>query len=157
MKLPLTHSLLAALPMVAASSTPASATQDRATGRTHLGGVPVHLRPATRQVLTVNRTAGWHAKVVWWEREGGRWHRELAARDGRTGDDYWVPDNASDHDNRYRDKRQGGFRWRLGPSSPNASERPRDFPRQHEWAITTGFNRRQVRHRGGAIFVAVGR
>ena len=69
--------------------------------------------------------------------------------------DYWVLDNQSDHYNRYRNKRQGGFRWWLDSSSDNASERLRDYPTQYEWAVVTSFNSRQVKHRGGAIFLHV--
>jgi L,D-peptidoglycan transpeptidase YkuD (ErfK/YbiS/YcfS/YnhG family) len=169
--------------------------------RVRLDGVPVRVRRSTRQVLTVNRTSGWHARVVWWQRSDGRWRRQFTATDGRVGygglvparqrvqgsgktplgtfrlpwafgmhpqrdtwdpgyrkvrrGDYWVLDNQSRHYNRYRNKRQGGFRWRLGPSHPDSSERLKDYPVQYEWAITTSFNSRQVRHRGGAIFVHV--
>lgn len=69
--------------------------------------------------------------------------------------DFWVQDNASDFYNRYRNKRQGGFRWRLPASDPNSSERLSDYPVQYEWAIVTGFNGRQVRHRGSGIFLHV--
>ena len=69
--------------------------------------------------------------------------------------DYWVLDNSSKHYNRYRNKSRGGFRWRLPASHPDASERLKDYPEQYEWAVTTSFNARQVRHRGGAIFLHV--
>jgi L,D-peptidoglycan transpeptidase YkuD (ErfK/YbiS/YcfS/YnhG family) len=49
-----------------------------------LGGVTVHLRRGTRQVVTVNHTRGWHARVVLWRQADG-WVRVAAARDGRTG------------------------------------------------------------------------
>lgn len=71
------------------------------------------------------------------------------------GGDYWVQDNASAFYNRYRNKRQGGFRWRLPVSDPNSSERLLDYRDQYEWAIVTGFNREQVRRRGSGIFVHV--
>ena len=173
----------------------------RGAQRLHLDGVPVRVRRATRQVVTVNHTTGWHARVIYWQRSDGRWRRQFTAYDGRTGygglvparqrvqgsgrtplgtfrlpwafgmhpqratwdrsyrkvrrGDYWVLDNQSRHYNRYRNRSQGGFRWRLGPSSPNASERLRDYPRQYEWSVVTSFNQRQVRHRGGAIFLHV--
>lgn len=166
-----------------------------------LDGVTVRLRPGTRQVVTVNRTEGYHARVVFWTRSDGRWHERFRARDGRIGygglvlprkrvqgsgktplgthrlpwtfgmgpqrdrwdpsyrrvrkGDYWVLDNESDHYNRYRNKRQGGFRWRLPASHPDGSERLRDYPEQYEFAVVTSFNRQQVRHRGGAIFLHV--
>ena len=69
--------------------------------------------------------------------------------------DYWVLDNRSRFYNRYRNKSRGGFRWWLASSSPNASERLRDFPRQYEFSVVTSFNAGQVRHRGGAIFLHV--
>ena len=189
-----------AAPPAATASAPAAA-RTLAGDRVRLDGVPVRVRRGTRQVLTVNRTSGWHARVVWWQSSDGRWRRQFTATDGRVGygglvparqrvqgsgktplgtfrlpwafgmhpqrdswdpsyrqvrrGDYWVLDNQSRHYNRYRNRRQGGFRWRLGPSHPNASERLKDYPRQYEWAVTTTFNSRQVRHRGGAIFVHV--
>ncbi|UMG91790.1 L,D-transpeptidase family protein [Nocardioides sp. TF02-7] len=69
--------------------------------------------------------------------------------------DYWVLDNSSPHYNRYRNRRQGGFRWRLPSGHPDASERLLDYRRQYEWAIVMDFNRQQVRRRGGAIFLHV--
>jgi L,D-peptidoglycan transpeptidase YkuD (ErfK/YbiS/YcfS/YnhG family) len=69
--------------------------------------------------------------------------------------DYWVQDNASPHYNRYRNKRQGGFRWWLPGSDDNASERLTDYRRPYEWSIVTGFNVEQVRHRGSGIFLHV--
>jgi L,D-peptidoglycan transpeptidase YkuD (ErfK/YbiS/YcfS/YnhG family) len=69
--------------------------------------------------------------------------------------DYWVLDNRSRFYNRYRNKSRGGFRWWLPASSPNASERLRDFPQQYEFSVATSFNADQVRHRGGAIFLHV--
>ena len=69
--------------------------------------------------------------------------------------DYWVQDNASDHYNRYRNKRRGGFRWWLPSSDENSSERLLDFRGQYEWALVMDFNWRQVRHRGAGIFLHV--
>ena len=69
--------------------------------------------------------------------------------------DYWVLDNRSRYYNRYRNRSQGLFRWRLPASDPNSSERLGDYPRQYELAVVTGFNATQVRHRGGAIFLHV--
>ena len=76
------------------------------------------------------------------------WYRRI-----RPGD-YWVQDNASDYYNRYRARRQGGFRWWLRTGA-NTSERLSDYPRQYRWAIVTSFNRAQVRHRGSGIFLHV--
>ncbi|MFC4785393.1 L,D-transpeptidase family protein [Nocardioides sp. MAHUQ-72] len=175
---------------------PASAADD-----VRLDGVTVHLRPGTRQVVTVNHTRGHHARVTYWVRKGGDWVQRLRARDGRIGygglvvadrrrqgtgttplgtfrlpwvfgthrrqdswdldyrrirrGDYWVQDNASRYYNRYRNRSQGGFRWRLPASDENSSERLRDYPVQYEWSIVTSFNARQVRHRGAGIFLHV--
>lgn len=55
------------------------------TGEVVLGGVTVHLRAGTRQVVTVNRGRGHHARVTWWVRRHDRWVSTLVARDGRIG------------------------------------------------------------------------
>ncbi len=88
---------------------------------------------------------GMHKQKAKWDRSYRR------ARKGS----YWVLDNQSDYYNRYRKKSQGGFRWWLDSSDPNASERLRDYPTQYEFSFTTSFNHHQVRHRGGAIFLHV--
>ncbi|MCW2794078.1 MAG: secreted protein, partial [Nocardioides sp.] len=81
-----------------------------------------------------------------------RW--SLPYRKVRPGD-FWVEDNASAFYNRYRNQRQGGFRWRLPVTAENGSERLTDYPQQYEYSIVTGFNQRQVRHRGAGIFLHV--
>jgi len=80
------------------------------------------------------------------------WH--LPYRRIRRGD-FWVEDNGSRFYNRYRNQRQGGFRWRLPVSSPNGSERLSDYPVQYEYSVVTSFNVGQVRHRGAGIFLHV--
>jgi L,D-peptidoglycan transpeptidase YkuD (ErfK/YbiS/YcfS/YnhG family) len=91
-------------------------------------------------------TFGTHSRGANW----GLSHRKI-----RSGD-YWVQDNRSNHYNRYRNKSQGGFRWRLPASDPNSSERLTDYPKQYEFSIVTGFNYgAQVRHRGSGIFLHV--
>lgn len=166
-----------------------------------LDGVDVRLHDDTTQVVTVNHTRGYHARVTWWVLRDGRWERKLQTADGRIGygglvagsrrhqgtgttplgtydlpwafgthradpawdlayrrirpGDFWVEDNGSDFYNRYRNQRQGGFRWRLPASDVNASERLTDYPVQYEWAIVTSFNHDQVRHRGAGIFLHV--
>lgn len=188
----LTVGVVLAGPAPAAGAAPTDVTLDRVT---------VNLRKGTTQVVTVNRTKGYHARVTLWRREGGQWEKRLRAHDGRIGynglvrprkrvqgsgktplgtfrlpwafgmhaqrdgwdpsyrkvrkGDYWVLDNQSDHYNRYRNKRQGGFRWWLGSSDDDASERLRDYPTQYEWSVVTSFNNQQVKHRGGAIFLHV--
>ena len=91
-------------------------------------------------------TFGTHSRGANW----GMAHRRI-----RSGD-FWVQDNRSDFYNRYRNKDQGGFRWRLRASDPNSSERLSDYPKQYEFSIVTGFNySAQVRHRGSGIFLHV--
>ena len=166
-----------------------------------LDGVRVHLRHGTRQVVTVNHTRGYHARVTLWAHRDGRWMRRMRAADcwigygglvaarrrhqgtgttpvgtfrlpsafgrharARSWDlgyrrirqgDFWVEDNGSRFYNRYRNQRQGGFRWRLPASDENGSERLSDYPVQYEYSIVTSFNHRQVRHRGAGIFLHV--
>ena len=182
---------------LAASPVAAVAAGDTVT----LDGVTVRLRPGTRQVVTVNRTDGYHARVTYWTRRDGRWKERFRATDGRIGynglvlprnrvqgsgktplgthrlpwafgmhaqrdrwdasyrrvrkGDFWVLDNESTHYNRYRNRSKGGFRWRLPASDPDGSERLKDYPKQYEFSVVTSFNSRQVRHRGGAIFLHV--
>jgi L,D-peptidoglycan transpeptidase YkuD (ErfK/YbiS/YcfS/YnhG family) len=77
-------------------------------------------------------------------------HRTIAAGD------YWVEDNRSAYYNRYRNKADGGFRWRLPQSDFNSSELLTDFPRQYEYSIVTSYNyNAQVRRRGAGIFLHV--
>jgi len=181
----------------AVSATAPSAASD---GVVRLGGVRVHLRHGTRQVLTVNHRHAWRATVGFWHRAGGQWRRGLSVRDGRIGygglvpgpdreqgtgttplgsyrltesfgladrprgsglpfhrvraGDYWVQDNRSRWYNTLRNKRQGGFRWRL--DGYNGSERLRDYPGQYRWSVVIDFNRPDpVRHRGSGIFLHV--
>ena len=50
-----------------------------------LDGVRVALREHTRQVVTVNHTRGYHARVGYWVLRDGRWAKVLTAHDGRIG------------------------------------------------------------------------
>jgi L,D-peptidoglycan transpeptidase YkuD (ErfK/YbiS/YcfS/YnhG family) len=50
-----------------------------------LGGVRVALRPDTRQVVTVNHTRGYHARIGYWVLRDGAWTRLYDVRDGRIG------------------------------------------------------------------------
>ena len=119
--------------------------------RTGYGGlVPGRLRhqgTGTTPLGTYDLTSsfGTHARNPAWD---------LDYRTIRRGD-FWVMDNASDYYNRYRNQRQGGFRWWLPTSDANGSERLTDYPSQYEWSIVMGFNTRQVRHRGAGIFLHV--
>jgi hypothetical protein len=56
-----------------------------AAGEVRLDGVTVHLRQGTRQVVTVNHTSGWHARVSYWALWQGRWRLQFRAHDGRIG------------------------------------------------------------------------
>ena len=51
----------------------------------HLGGVPVHLRPGTEQVVTVDHTDGYRATVTFWKLTDTGWRARFSADDGRTG------------------------------------------------------------------------
>lgn len=88
---------------------------------------------------------GTHARRAGWD---------LAYREIARGD-FWVEDNGSRFYNRYRNQRQGGFRWRLPVTAENGSERLTDYPVQYEYSVVTSFNRTQVRHRGAGIFLHV--
>jgi L,D-peptidoglycan transpeptidase YkuD (ErfK/YbiS/YcfS/YnhG family) len=52
---------------------------------TTLDDVPVHLRPGTEQVVTVNRTDGYHARMTFWKLTDAGWEARFAADDGRIG------------------------------------------------------------------------
>jgi L,D-peptidoglycan transpeptidase YkuD (ErfK/YbiS/YcfS/YnhG family) len=74
--------LVAALVAVALTvPTAPAAAADQVT----LGGVRVDLRPQTRQVVTVNHSRGYHARIGFWVLRHHRWSRVYAVRDGRTG------------------------------------------------------------------------
>ena len=71
-------------------------------------------------------------------------------------DDYWVLDNASPHYNRWRDRDEGEFRWKLPASNVNASERLAGYGKQYEMAAVIAYNYDQpVRYRGAGIFLHV--
>ncbi|MCW2793005.1 MAG: secreted protein, partial [Nocardioides sp.] len=59
---------------------PAAASSD-----VRLDGVHVRLHDHTRQVVTVNRTRGHHARVVFWTLREGAWKARFRAVDGRIG------------------------------------------------------------------------
>jgi L,D-peptidoglycan transpeptidase YkuD (ErfK/YbiS/YcfS/YnhG family) len=61
-----------------------------AAGPTHpapvqLGGVSVHLRPGTEQVVTVDHGDGYHARVTFWKLTESGWQERFSAEDGRIG------------------------------------------------------------------------
>lgn len=166
-----------------------------------LDGIEVEVTPHTRKLLTVRQTKDFHAHVILWALEEGRWVA-TAETEGRIGSgglahptqrlertmttprgthrllfsfgthrrrpgwrlgyrrigrgDYWVGDNASPHYNRWRHRREGGFRPKLGEEQPNVSERLADYPKAYEFAMVIDFNyEEQVRKRGFAFFLHV--
>jgi L,D-peptidoglycan transpeptidase YkuD (ErfK/YbiS/YcfS/YnhG family) len=64
---------------------PASAPAVATGSEVHLDGVTVQLPAGTRQVVTVNHTRGYHARVTYWVKRHGDWVRTLRAADGRIG------------------------------------------------------------------------
>ncbi len=50
-----------------------------------LDGVPVHLRPGTEQVVTVDHGEGYHARVTFWKLSETGWQARFSAEDGRIG------------------------------------------------------------------------
>ena len=79
----LVATLLVAVPAAAPAQAPAprAAAVDTVT----LDGVNVKLRTKTRQVVTVNKTDGWHARVTYWAKRDGEWVERFQATDGRVG------------------------------------------------------------------------
>lgn len=75
--------LLALILLVAGLSMapPAAAAADSV----ELDGVTVQLRKGTKQVVTVNRTMGFHARVTFWALRDGTWRQRFQATDGRIG------------------------------------------------------------------------
>ncbi len=70
--------------------------------------------------------------------------------------DYWVGDNKSDYYNTLRNKKSGGFRWKL--SNVNGSEYLPDFKKQYRYVVVINFNRApdtQQAYRGYGIFLHV--
>ncbi|MGA8247141.1 MAG: hypothetical protein WB797_09565 [Nocardioides sp.] len=55
------------------------------TRRVSLGGVPVTLHVHTRQVVTVDHTRGYHARIGFWVERHDHWRRVYDVRDGRIG------------------------------------------------------------------------
>ncbi|MDN4172474.1 hypothetical protein QWY28_05930 [Nocardioides sp. SOB77] len=89
------RALLATLALLGASllpATPAPAAPDAsaarveaAPGTVRLDGVPVRLREGTTQVVTVNRTRGFRARVTFWALTRRGWVERMQALDGRVG------------------------------------------------------------------------
>lgn len=98
MKLRRLLSLLPVLPLALVAAPAGATTLDAgATARTGtaafapartvitLDGVTVYAPAGSRQVVTVNHTTGYHARVVLWQRDESGWREVLRARDGRIG------------------------------------------------------------------------
>ncbi|GAB3772997.1 L,D-peptidoglycan transpeptidase YkuD (ErfK/YbiS/YcfS/YnhG family) [Nocardioides ginsengisegetis] len=92
--------LLTLLPILTAAPPADAATRTR-----RLDGVEVSLRPGTRQVVTVNRTRGYHARVTYWVKNRDGWQVRMRATDGRIGYGGLVPG---------RERRQGTGTTPLG-------------------------------------------
>ena len=81
---------------VPATATPATSTTttttsaaspaavSRAASTVRLDGVTVRLRAGTRQVVTVNRTRSYRARVTFWVLRDGRWIVKRRTTDGAT-------------------------------------------------------------------------
>lgn len=72
--------------------------------------------------------------------------------------DYWVGDNQSRYYNSLRNKRQGGFRYRLPSSNINSSEYLPHYRHQYRYAVVINFNRApdtRKAYRGTGIFLHV--
>jgi L,D-peptidoglycan transpeptidase YkuD (ErfK/YbiS/YcfS/YnhG family) len=63
----------------------AAALSSAAASPTTLDGVRVQLEPGTQQVVTVNHTDGYHARVTFWKLSGSGWKTRFSADDGRIG------------------------------------------------------------------------
>jgi L,D-peptidoglycan transpeptidase YkuD (ErfK/YbiS/YcfS/YnhG family) len=72
--------VIAAL-LVAAPTHPAH----RPAATVQLDGVDVHLRPGTTQVVTVNHSHGYSARVTFWRRTSQGWVGRFTTDDGRIG------------------------------------------------------------------------
>jgi L,D-peptidoglycan transpeptidase YkuD (ErfK/YbiS/YcfS/YnhG family) len=71
--------------LLAAALLPGAPAPAQAAGDVRLGGVTVHLKKGTRQVVAVNHTSGYHARVSFWAKRQGRWRLQFRAQDGRIG------------------------------------------------------------------------
>lgn len=79
----LVATLLVASPTAARA--PATAVAAAVADTVTLDGVQVTLRRKTHQVVTVNKTDGWHARVTYWVMRNGEWVERFQATDGRIG------------------------------------------------------------------------
>lgn len=77
--------LVLALAIVVLTAPVLVAAADADASYVRLDGVRVRLHPHTRQVVTVNHTRGYHARVTWWVRTADGWQRRMRAADGRIG------------------------------------------------------------------------
>jgi len=78
--------LAAPVPTLAPAGATASSEQHRSrASEVRLDGVTVQLRKRTRQVVTVNRTRGYHARVTYWTKNGGHWRERFQTGNGRIG------------------------------------------------------------------------
>lgn len=124
----------------------------RTDGRIGSGGL-AHASQRLERTMTTPR--GTHRLLFSFGTHRRRPGWRLGYRRIRRGD-YWVGDNASPHYNRWRNRRDGGFRPVLSEEQPNVSERLADYPKAYEFAMVIDFNYdEQVRKRGFAFFLHV--
>jgi len=81
-----------ALPPAAAEPAEAAVpVEARAPSTVVLDGVRVRLRAGTEQVVTVNHTRGYRARVTFWRLEDSGWTQRFSSADGRIGYGGLVP------------------------------------------------------------------
>ena len=80
-----TRPLLALLSALAATAALLLPAPPASAARVTLGGVVVHLRAGTTQVVTVHHSHGTSARVSYWVLKQDGWRRRLTTTDGRTG------------------------------------------------------------------------
>lgn len=77
--------LVATLLTAPATATAEAPSSGRGASSVVLDGVTVRLRPRTTQVVTVNHTRGYRARVTLWRLAGDHWLEERQVADGRIG------------------------------------------------------------------------
>ncbi len=83
MTTPRLATLVPALVLVLAATLAPTAPAAAATVR--LDGVTVSLGAGTTQVITVNRTRSWHARITFWRKTSGGWQAVRQTTNGRIG------------------------------------------------------------------------
>lgn len=121
--LAVTAALLVLLPLALdadAAPRPLDARSAAAPRTVALDGVRVRLRPGTEQVVTVNHSRGYRARITFWRLGDAGWEARFASEDGRIGYGGLVPG---------RQRRQGTGTTPLGTYALTWAfgfQRPRD-------------------------------